>query len=361
MVESSENNYQKTALWVVPVGDIGGVARHVLDAATTTIPGWRIVVLAPEGPFVDRCSRSAVPVIVAEIGPEYGLRTSVATLRRTIDRLKPDLVHTHLAYADIVAAATCPWRRGPVLVSTEHGISGDERLYQGASLHSKAMKMAHHIRLHAFDGIIAVSESTAEQIRRRWNPPARLPIHMIRNGVDPVAELGARPPGLRISTISRLSPEKRLDATVEGFAELLRSQPTATLTIAGVGSELADLRLACARLGVDHAVDFVGFVDPRDVLGRTDVLAQLSAWENCSYTLLDAIAAGTGVVASPVGGNAELLPTNCLVSANQAGSIAARLVEQGLHPGKRPTLPLGWPNKVDMNLSISQFYERVAR
>ena len=38
-----------TALWVVPVSDLAGVARHVLDVARSGIPGWRLVVPGPAG------------------------------------------------------------------------------------------------------------------------------------------------------------------------------------------------------------------------------------------------------------------------------------------------------------------------
>ena len=38
-----------TALWVVPVPDFGGVARHVVDMARAGLPGFNLVVLAPEG------------------------------------------------------------------------------------------------------------------------------------------------------------------------------------------------------------------------------------------------------------------------------------------------------------------------
>ena len=43
-------------------------------------------------------------------------------------------------------------------------------------------------------------------------------------------------------------------------------------------------------------------------MAEHDVLAMLSVWENCSYSLLDAAARGLGVVASDVGGNPEILP-----------------------------------------------------
>lgn len=37
-----------TALWVVPVADLGGVARHVLDVAAVGLPRTRLVVLCPQ-------------------------------------------------------------------------------------------------------------------------------------------------------------------------------------------------------------------------------------------------------------------------------------------------------------------------
>ena len=38
-----------TALWVIPVSDLAGVARHALDVARAGIPGWRVVFLTPPG------------------------------------------------------------------------------------------------------------------------------------------------------------------------------------------------------------------------------------------------------------------------------------------------------------------------
>ena len=43
-----------TALWVVPVPDFGGVARHVVDMARAGLPGFNLVVLAPEGKLTSR-------------------------------------------------------------------------------------------------------------------------------------------------------------------------------------------------------------------------------------------------------------------------------------------------------------------
>ena len=49
MTAAPAESRDRIALWCVPVADLGGVARHVLDAARVGIPGWRLVVLCPEG------------------------------------------------------------------------------------------------------------------------------------------------------------------------------------------------------------------------------------------------------------------------------------------------------------------------
>lgn len=63
-------------------------------------------------------------------------------------------------------------------------------------------------------------------------------------------------------------------------------------------------------------------MNPAEAMGRSDLLAQLSVWENLSYTLLDAKAAGLAVVATDVGGNAEILGQQGLVPATPEVSVA---------------------------------------
>jgi glycogen(starch) synthase len=103
-------------------------------------------------------------------------------------------------------------------------------------------------------------------------------------------------------------------------------------------------------------VDFPGFVDAEKALADADVVAMLSVWENCSYTLLDAAAAGLGVVASAVGGNPEILPARCLVDPTRPAEVAAALVRQGLDTTARPGLP-AWADVQDMGAAIADVYD----
>ncbi len=413
----------RTALWVVPVSDLGGVARHVVDVFRYAAPppdrpaqipsqpaepapaqaapnepplsqpsGWRFVLLCPPGPLAEAVAAVGGQVHTAQFGPQAGLRSSLISLRSAIRRWHPDLVHTHLAYADIAAALATP--RGIPLVSTEHGIADDDRVYHSSGVLLRMMGDVHRLRLarvRASGGaLIAVSEATAAAMRRKWHP--RLPIEVIHNGVDRLSSRPERPQspaqqspaqqsptqqspaqqgdaaaqprgipgGLRVASIARLAPEKRLDALLEAFAVLRREHPTATLTLAGTGPQERQLRDHVARLGLADAVQLPGHVDAAALLAHTDVVAQLSVWENCSYTLLDAVVAGVGVVATAVGGNPEILPERCLVEPDDPKVVAGAIARQAL-PADRPALAPGWPTVADMRRSVLACYQGVVR
>lgn len=341
-----------TALWVSPVSDIGGVARHFIDVAGSQIPGWRIVFLTPPGDLAERLRGFGAAVVEARFGPGAGLAASARTLRATIERLRPQLVHTHLSYADIVASIATPGT-GTRLVSTEHGIAADDLVYHGSVLRSRVMAAAHSIRLRRFQQVIAVSNATKEAMIAKWRP--RCPVEVVHNGVDHLT-VASPTPGLRVASLARLSKEKGIESLIEAFGVLVRDHPQASLTIAGDGP-LRDRLTELAR-PLGERVRFPGFVPAEQVLSQADVIAQLSLWENCSYTLLDAQAAGLGVVATRVGGNPELLPRRCLVDGDDPGEIAAAIVRQGTQVAERPRLG-AWPTVSDMCAQIAVLYSRV--
>ena len=355
-----------TALWVSPVSDLGGVARHLLDVATHGIPEWRVVFLTPPGPLAVALQQRGAAVVAGDLGPAAGLRASLATLRHVVGRLRPSIVHTHLAYADLAAALAWPMAgsvAGPMagsgrrggdrvrLVSTEHGIAVGDLVYHGSAAAARGMALAHRMRLRRFSALVAVSEATARAVATAWGATD---VHVVRNGVDPVDHPPGRP-GLRVLSLARLAPEKRIDRLLDAFAALSARHPDARLTIAGEGPAEAALRRQVTRLRLTGLVDLPGHLDPASALAEADVVAQLSVWENASYTLLDAAARGLGVVASPVGGNPEMLPSSCLVEPGDTDAVADTLEVQGLKPAQRPALT-GWPTVDEMTAGIAAVY-----
>jgi len=335
-----------TTLWVVPVPGFGGVARHVLDVARTGIPGYRLVVCAPEGKLTERLRELNIPVHAVPFGPSRGFRTSFASLAHVIEREKSLTV--------------------PTLITTEHGIAGDDAVYHGTSWRSKLMEQVHRVRLWGTNAAIAVSRSTAEQMRRKWG--ARR-VSIIYNGVDAPRLRAAvhkhrvptEPDAPRILSLSRLSPEKGIDVLIEAFAQLRTVYPKAHLEIAGEGDLADTLAQQVRQLHISDAVTFSGFVDPLEAMGRSDMVVQLSIWENCSYTLLDAKAAGLKTVATDVGGNPEILAPNELVNRRQNAFCDSVL--EALMRNCEASAPSAWTwvTNAEMTAQIAELYTQTQK
>ena len=238
-----------TALWIIPVSEFAGVGRHVLDVASRGIPGWRLVFLCPPGDLATRLTAAGAAVLTAAVNPGSGIARAVREIRRVVATLRPRIVHSHLAFADLgVSLATSGM---PVaVVTTEHGIAGDDLVYHGSAWRSRLRALAHAGRLRRADALIAVSASTAEVVRRKWHPGAGVRIEVIPNGIDPVPHSRARHPGLHIVSLARLAPEKGLDHLVRAFAVLAAG--VGLLLVLGIVRTVLRVRRR-ARGGADAA------------------------------------------------------------------------------------------------------------
>lgn len=143
---------------------------------------------------------------------------------------------------------------------------------------------------------------------------------------------------------ARLAPWKGMDHLLHTLAILTKEMPEARLVVAGDGPESARLRALAAELGVAHAVTWLGDVDRGQVLywmRRATLFVLLSEYEGLSHVLLEAMAEGLPVVASPAGGNTELIADGrdgLLVSPADHAGTAARMRELIQDAGLRARL-----------------------
>lgn len=140
---------------------------------------------------------------------------------------------------------------------------------------------------------------------------------VIHRGIDlqayPVASptaFTARPQ--RIFTAGRLIADKGFDRVIRAFALVRQSCPDATLSIAGSGPERVPLQDLARSLGVEHAVEFVGWLDEQQVReqlfqARVFVLLSTKAGERLPNAVKEAMAAGCVSISSRSPGIDELL------------------------------------------------------
>ncbi len=166
-------------------------------------------------------------------------------------------------------------------------------------------------------------------------------ITRICNGVDTVkfhpAAAGVTGRPLVIGSVGRIEPVKDFMTLARAFALLAaESVNDARLVFVGNGSERAAVAAFLEARGLASRCEFTGSRD--DVAGLLrgfSVFVLPSRAEGISNTILEAMASGLPVIATDVGGNAELVvdgETGFLVPAGDPGAIAERLTYYGQHP-----------------------------
>lgn len=252
-----------------------------------------------------------VGMTLAPLMLALGARASVQRL--VAGGFDPDVIDAHYYYPDGVAAALLgQWFGKPVTVTAR---GTDINLIPQHALPRRWL----HWAAGQVSASIGVSAALVERMRALAFDPARL--HVMRNGVDlerfqpqAMAEARARlglPAGVPVLlTVGNLHEHKGQRLTLEAFALLRQQQPQARLLIVGEGPDRSWLASRAAALGLADVVRLVGVVPNTELAGwysAADVLVLASSREGWPNVLLEAMACGTPVVASDVGGVREIV------------------------------------------------------
>lgn len=300
--------------------------RHVIIALTS---GDRA--------FLGRIQQPGVELIELHKPPGHGW-SLYFRLFRLFRRLGPAIVHTrNLAALEMVVPA---WAAGvPVRIHGEHGWDTSDPV--GASVRHRLVR---RLYAHWVSHYVALSGHLASYLTKSVGiAPEK--ISRICNGVDirrfaPGADLSA-PPGLPfgrgghwlVGTVGRLQAIKDQVSLVRGFAHWLErdeaARERARLVIVGDGPLRPAVEQTVAEAGLDGKVWLAGErADIPQLMGALDCFVLPSRAEGISNTLLEAMACGLPVVATDVGGNAELVvdgETGILAPAEDPAALAGAM------------------------------------
>jgi len=238
-------------------------------------------------------------------------------------RFHPDVVYAHFLFPAGAAAAFAARRVGARLVLTAHG----RDVRNVGAIPGVATATAAAIR--RADAVIAVSDFLRRELEAKV-ADARGKVHVIDSGVDlarfrhrdpaPLrAELGWESPGTHYLCVGTLDDRKNVVRLADAFATL----DEGSLVFAGDGPHRTQLE---GRERV-RLLGRVAHQRVADLVAASDVVCQPSLIEPFGQVVLEALASERPVVATRIGGPAELVTpeTGVLVDPGSVDSIESGL------------------------------------
>ena len=338
---------------------VGGAERHVASLARILrTRGHEVsVACSTSGALDEQVRREGIPV--ETFGDRLVKRTADPAyrdwLRQLVARVHPDLVHAHM-HASAVAAADAVADTGHPLVITEHS----EATWRDSTAWSQAA------RAYAQAGaVVAVSSCIADGlVTSAGVDPSR--VHVIHNALTiPVQH---RRPLRRslpcrdmVGVVARLLPEKGIDVFLRAAARVAARRPRTCFTVLGDGPERAALEQLASDLSIRSVVGFLGARDEAtSAIGRLDILCVPSRSEGTPLVVLEAMAAGTPIVATNVGGIPEQVQHDreaLLVDPDDDAALAAAVERLLEHRLLRMRLVRSARRRVRREFSVSRMIE----
>ncbi|MFN8223049.1 MAG: glycosyltransferase [Gaiellales bacterium] len=318
-------------LHVAKVSGISGAENHLLlllPALRERGYDVRLLHLHEHEPgaaeFADALATRGVPVTgmtLTRAADPRAFQRVFAHVRRE----RPELVHTHLVHADFHGALAARLAGVPHIASTKHGFNSfrERRLFA----------LADRTVGRTFDLHVAISQGLADYLARVEGFAAG-EFEIVHYGIEAGPEPTPPVPGAPIAIVGRLVEIKGHDTLLAAVERV----PGLELEIVGEGPLRAEIEADIVRRGLGERVRLLGRVAPAGpAMERASIVVVPSRGEGFGMVALEAMERGRAVVASRVGGLAEIVAdgeTGLLVPPDDAPALAAALAKLASDPAR---------------------------
>ena len=308
---------------------VGGAEQSLLRFLDNVPASVAPAVACPDGPLATALAAREVPRLALR-GTAGSLRlhpihttqavaeiaVMAGQVRRHAESFRADIVHANSVRAGLVAAGARALGGPPVAVHVRDVLPPGR-----VSAATRALLR------RGTSTVVAISRHVA---RKFAGDPAAPGVHVVMELVDPARfrpqpqararqALGLVPGVPVLAVLAQITPWKGQDLAIRALADIRRAHPGALLLVVGdvmfAGRTRMDnpayersLHALAAELGVSDAVRFLGRrQDVPDVLAAIDVLLVPSREEPFGLCVIEAMAMERAVVATSVGGPAEVI------------------------------------------------------
>ena len=345
---------------------LGGLFRHVCDLAVEQKKaGYKVGIVCGEVPSdhvaakkLDELARYCelgIHILPMSRLPGFGDVVNLLRVGALVRRLNVDVVHGHGAKGGAYVRLL-PRFVGGIRIYTPHGgsLHFDARTFAGFVF----LNLEKLMRLHT-DAYIFESEFGLQAFTKKVGDPSAF-FSVIHNGVtaaefEPVSEA---PELADFVFVGELRELKGIGTLID--AATLAGHPL-HLRVVGSGAERERFESQAVNVPACVKIEFLGSMPARDAfaLGRNVVVPSYN--ESLPYIVLEAVAAGKPVIATRVGGMAEIFGPDArsLIDPRDVGALADRLRYAMNHPAEMNALAMRVRARVQDEFSSRQMTESV--
>jgi glycosyltransferase involved in cell wall biosynthesis len=291
--------------------------------------GWDVHVISLLRPtaFERELASAGVPILSLGMPPGLPNPLGYARLLRILRDLRPQVVHSHMFHANLLARAARLISPVPVLISTLHSIAESSRGSSGV----RRRDWLYRITDPLADLTVAVCEAAAKRHADARAVP-RKKLRVIPNGVDTSAfrpdparrERARQQLGIGQEfawlAVGRLMWKKGYETMLRAFA----GDNQGVLLVAGAGPQESELRELACEFGANAR--FLGErEDVADLMTACDGFVLSSVVEGLPLALLEAASSGLPCVAADAGGVSDIVlheRTGYVVPLGNPGALA---------------------------------------
>ncbi len=302
---------------IISDSNIGGAGRVLLNyMQSSDRTNFETIVVLPRGSLLKQPLEELNTTVYEVDGlcDRSYHKDDVRELMALINRVQPDIVHTHGALSGRIAGRRC----GKVVIYTRHSafpVPAKLKYPPGRWINK-------WLNEYYSDHIIAVSPAAAENLTDAGISPKRITTMM--NGVTPVqrcpaervaelrAQWGVPQDAFVMGILARIETYKGHLHILEAMALLAKQNKLPHLLIAGIGTYEDELRAKAQEMGLADRVHFLGFQSAvADFLSVLDLQLNASyGTETSSLSILEGLSMGLPAVVSSYGGNPWLIDDN---------------------------------------------------
>ena len=388
--------------------NVGGPAKHVVWLThRMRRRGHDSVLVAGTVPAGEKDmgyfaeEHGVIPVYLKELSRELSPKDVVSLFKiyNLIRRERPDVIHTHTAKAGAVgraAAALYKWLTPGSLVGRPRKVRV-VHTYHGHVFHSYYGRVKtgtfrmieRSLARFATDRIIVISDQQLREINSEFGVGRREQFSVVPLGIEVEQfkkagnggrlreELGVGANTLIVGCVGRLTEIKDIPLLLAAVKKC-SEQPAATsihFAIVGDGNLRAELERMVSELGIERLVTFLGNrSDVADIVAGMDIVVLTSKNEGTPLSLIEAMAAGKTVIATPVGGVVDLVgqvtdkktgfdlcERGIAVTERTPEAVAEALIYAAQNEKLRVRLSRSGQEFVERNYSVSRLESDIAR